>query len=64
MVTLLSIILGFTGSTYQTTVSALPALGVEKTEAQKLLYDLQARAVQTHHHQTTERMREHQIAPD
>lgn len=49
MVTSLSVILGFTGSMYQTTVSALPALGVEMTQAQKLLYDLHARAVQTHH---------------
>ncbi|KAL3154986.1 hypothetical protein ABBQ38_15507 [Trebouxia sp. C0009 RCD-2024] len=48
-VTLLPVILGFTGAIYKTTVSALPALGIEKAPAKKLLYDLHAHAVQTHH---------------
>ena len=48
-VILLPVILGFTGTIYKTTVSALPALGVEKAQAKKLLYDLHAHAIQTHH---------------
>ena len=48
-VILLPIILGFTRAIYNTTVSALPALGIENTQAKKLLYDLHAHAVQTHH---------------
>ena len=46
---LLPIILGFTGAIYKTTVSALSALGIEKAQAKKLLYDLHAHAIQTHH---------------
>ena len=48
-VILLPIILGFTGAIQKTTVLALPALGIEKTQAKTLLYDLHADAVQTHH---------------
>ena len=48
-VILLPVILGFTGAIYKTTVSALPTLGIEKAQAKKLLYDLHAHAVQTHH---------------
>ena len=48
-VILLPVILGFTGAIYKTTVSALPALGIEKAQTKKLLYDLHAHAVQTHH---------------
>jgi len=48
-VTLLPVILGFTEAVYLTNVSALPALGIEKAQAKKLLYDLHAHAVQMHH---------------
>ncbi|KAL3155506.1 hypothetical protein ABBQ38_15503 [Trebouxia sp. C0009 RCD-2024] len=48
-VILLPIILGFTGAIYKTTMSALSALGIEKAQAKKLLYDLHAHAIQTHH---------------
>ena len=48
-VILLPVILGFTGAIYKMTLSALPALGIEKAQAKKLPYDLHAHAVQTHH---------------
>ena len=41
--------LGFTGAIFKTTVFALPALGIEKIQEKKLLYDLHVHAVQTHH---------------
>lgn len=50
-VILLPVVLGFTGAIYEPIVSALwlPALGIEKAQAKKPPYDLQARAIQTHH---------------
>ena len=48
-VILLTVILGFTGAIYKTTLSALPAIGIEKAQTKKPLYDLHAHAVQTHH---------------
>ncbi len=45
----LPIILGFIGATCKMAVSALPALGIEETQAEKLPYDLHAHAAQTHH---------------
>lgn len=48
-VILLPVILGFTGAIYKTTVSAVAALCIERAQAKKLLYDLHAHAIQTHH---------------
>lgn len=48
-VTLLPVILGFTGAINKTIVTALPALGIEKAQVKKLLHDLHAHAIQTHH---------------
>lgn len=52
---MLPVILGFIGAICTTTVSGLPALGMEKAQAKRLLSDLHAHAVQTPHN--TKRLR-------
>ena len=53
-VTLLPLILGFTGAIWIKTVSALAVLGIEKAQAQNPLCYLHAHAVQTHHTSLTQ----------
>lgn len=48
-VVLLPVLLGFIGAVYETTVSALPTLCMERVQVKKLPYDLCAHTVQRHH---------------
>ena len=49
-VEVLPIIVGFTGTIYRITLTALSELGIDKPQAKKLLHELRIHAVQTHHH--------------